>query len=197
MKLIFLLFILCIPFSYGQETKSQNLVQFNHDIRLNVIIPSNFGANFLAESYDSKVGIGTNFSFLRINNFKLGAGYDFISYIATDITRTGNIKGAQFHTAYGDIAYEIKITENLNLEPYIGYGGAKLKFKSDGRDFGNQDGNNFRIGFNTDYKLGKRFSGFVGVCYLQSKLNINTSPEFVSFYDNTKMFQLNIGLKIH
>lgn len=197
MKFKLLFFLIAIQFTYSQETENTNLVKFNHDIRLNAIIPSNFGDNFLAKANDSKLGIGTNFSFLRIHNFKLGAGYDFILYSTTDITRAGNIRSSEFHTLYGDISYEIKITDKLNIEPYFGFGGAKLKFKSDGRGFGSQDGNNFRVGFNTDYQLAKRFSVFVGVCYLHSNLEISTSPEFVSFYDNAKMIQVNFGFKIH
>ncbi|TDP03428.1 hypothetical protein [Flavobacterium sp. 245] len=197
MKLKVLFFLFFLQFSYSQETENKKPVKFNHDIRINAIIPSNFGDNFLAKANNAKLGVGTNFSFLRIYDFKLGAGYDFIPYSTTDITFAGNIKRSEFHTVYADIAYEIKITEKLNIEPYIGFGGAKLKFESDGRSFGNQKGNNFRIGFNTDYKLAKRLSAFVAICYLESKLDINTSPEFVSFYDNAKMFQFIIGLKIH
>ncbi|MFB9080918.1 hypothetical protein ACFFLS_22485 [Flavobacterium procerum] len=195
LKIIFFLFIL--QFSYSQKTENTNLVKFNHDIRVNAIIPSNFGENFLAEANDSKIGIGTNFSFLRIHNFKLGVGYDYMPYSTTDITRAGNISSAQFHTAYGDISYEIKIAKKLNIEPYFGVGGAELKFKSDGRSFGKQTGENIRVGFNTDFQLAKRLSVFLGLCYLNSNLDINTSPEFVSYYDNAKLIQVNIGLKIH
>lgn len=197
MKLKVLFFLFLLQLSYSQETENKNLVKFNHDIRVNLIIPSTFGDNFLAKASDSHLGIGTNFSFLRIHNFKLGAGYDFIPYSTTDISMAGNIKSSEFHMLYGDVSYEIKITDKLNFEPYFGYGGAKLKFKSDGRSFGNQTGNNIRVGLNTDYQLAKRFSIYFGFCYLKSNLDINTSPEFVSFYDNTELFQFNFGIKIH
>jgi hypothetical protein len=194
-NLLFSLFFL--QFIYSQETENKNLVKFNHDIRFNAIVPLNFGDNFLNESNDSYIGVGTNFSFLRIDNFKLGAGYDFIFYTTSDITRAGNINGANLHTYYGDVSYEINVLEKLNIEPYFGFGGVELKFRSSGRNFGKQTGNNLRIGFNTDYKLAKRLSAFVGICYSHYNLDINTSPEFVSFYDNAKMIQINIGLKIH
>lgn len=197
MKFKVLFFLFFIQFIYSQKTENTNLVKFNHDIRFNAIVPLNFGDNFLAKSNNSRVGIGTNFSFLRIKNFKLGVGYDYIPYTATDITRAGNIESSSFHLAYGDISYEIKLLEKLNIEPYFGFGGTKLKFKSSRGDIGNQEGNNLRIGFNTDYQLAKRLSAFVGICYLQSKMDMNTSPEFISFYDNAKMIQINIGLKIH
>lgn len=197
MKLKVLVFLFFFHFSYSQETENKNLVKFNHDIRLNLIIPSTFGDNFLAKANENKLGIGTNFSFLRIHDFKLGVGYDFIPYKTTDISRVGNIKSSEFHMLYGDVSYEIKIIDKLNLEPYFGYGGAKLKFKSDGRNFGNQTGNNIRIGLNTDYQLAKRFSVYIGFCYLKSNMDINTAPEFVSFYDDTKLFQFTFGIKIH
>lgn len=197
MKFNILFFLFFLQILHSQETKNTNLVKFNHDIRVNAIIPSNFGDNFLSEASDPNLGIGVNFSFLRIKNFKLGIGYDLLYYSTTDVSRAGNIDGSEFHTVYGDISYEIKILERLNIEPYFGFGDSKLKLKSDGRSFGNQTGNNWRIGFNTDYKLSKHFSGFVGLCYLNSNLDIKTSPEFVSFYDHAKMIQVNIGLKIH
>ncbi|KAF2331368.1 hypothetical protein [Flavobacterium daemonense] len=200
MKFKVLFFLFCsffLQFSYSQETENKSPVKFNHDFRINALIPSNYGDNFLAKANDAKLGIGMNFSFLRIYDFKLGIGYDYIPYSSTDISMTGNIKNADYQTVYGDVAYEIKITDKLNIEPYFGFGGLELKFRSDARDFGNQTGSNFRIGFNTDYKLAKRLSGFIGICYLGSKLDISTSPEFVSFYHNAKMFQFNIGLKIH
>ncbi|MBE8724150.1 hypothetical protein [Flavobacterium hungaricum] len=197
MKFKVFIFLFILQLTYGQKTENNNLVKFNHDIRVNAIIPSNFGANFLAEANDGKLGIGTNFSFLRIHNFKLGAGYDYIPYSTTDITKAGNIDGAHYHTAYGNISYEIKILEKLNIEPYFGIGDVRLKFSSSDKSFGKQTGNNIRIGFNTDYQLAKRLSVFLGLCYLHSNLDINTSPEFVSFYDNAKLIQLNIGLKIH
>ncbi|TDW51992.1 hypothetical protein EV144_101672 [Flavobacterium sp. 270] len=197
MKYNVLLFLLFLQFSYGQETENKRPVKFNHDIRINALVPFNSGDNFLAKANDPQFGIGVNFSFLRIYDFKLGAGYDYIYYNTTDITRAGNVENARFNSVYGDISYEIKIIKKLNIEPYFGIGSDKINFKSQDRNYGHQTGNDFIIGFNTDYQLAKRLSAFVGLCYLESKLDINTSPEFVSFYKNSKMLQLNIGLKIH
>ncbi|MEN2412505.1 outer membrane beta-barrel protein [Flavobacterium mesophilum] len=197
MKIKILFFLLFLQFSFGQETENKSLVKFNHDIRVNLIIPSTFGDNFLAKASNDHVGIGANFSFLRIQNFKLGVGYDFMPYSTTDVSLAGNIKFSEYHTYYGDISYEIKILDKLNFEPYFGYGGTDLKFKSEDRSFGKQTGDNLRFGLNVDYQLAKRFSVFTGFCYLKSNLNINTAPEYVSFFDNAEMFQFNFGIKIH
>ncbi|KQX15480.1 hypothetical protein ASC72_00970 [Flavobacterium sp. Root420] len=164
---------------------------------MNAIFPVNYGDNFLAKSNKANIGVGINFSFLKIYDFKLGIGYDYIYYSTTDITRAGNVDNSRYNTVYGDIAYEIKILDKLQIEPYFGLGSTKINFTSDNRNFGHQTGNDFRVGFNTDYKLNRKLSAFVGLCYLQSKLDINTTPELISFYDNSKMLQINIGLKIN
>jgi hypothetical protein len=73
----------------------------------------------------------------------------------------------------------------------------KLNFKSSDRSFGHQTGDDFRMGCTIEYKLDKTVSTFAGFGYISSSYNINTAPEFVSFYDNSKMLQINIGIKLN
>ncbi|MBF4471278.1 outer membrane beta-barrel protein [Flavobacterium sp. HJJ] len=196
MKYSILLILFCLKISYGQEKKTKALVNFKPEFSQYAIIPFNFGDNYLAKANKSNVGLGTNFSFLQVQHFKLGMGYDYIFYSITDLSKAGNVGSSRYNSFYGTLAYEIKLSNELYLQPYLGLGSINLNFKNGNRSFGHQTGTDFRIGFNFDYRLNKIISAFTGIGYVSSKYDINTAPEFVSFYDNSKMLQINIGIKL-
>lgn len=197
MKYSLLLIVFCLKMSYGQEKKTKTSLAFKPEFNLCAIAPINFGDNYLAKANKPHIGIGMNFNFIQVQHFKLGMGYDFISYSITDVSKAGNIGSSRYNSVYGLLGYEIKLSNEFYLQPYLGLGSVKLNFKSGNRSFGHQTGNDFRIGFNVDYKLDKTISAFAGLGYVSTGYNINTTPEFVSFYDNSKMLQINIGLKIN
>lgn len=195
MKYTILILLFCLKISYGQETKS--ILTFKPEFSLYAIVPNNFGDNYLSKANKTDIGLGVNFNFIEVKHFQLGIGYDYISYSITDITRAGNIENSKYNSFYGLLGYQIKLSNKFNLQPYLGLGSVKLNFKSGNRNFGHQTGNDFRIGFNTNYKLAKTVLAFAGVGYVSSNYDIKTNPEFVSFYNNSKMFQINIGIKIN
>lgn len=197
MKYCFLLILFCLNISYGQEKKTKSPSIFTEEFCLYAIAPNNFGENYLAKANKSRIGIGANLYLFQFKHFKLGMGYDYIRYSITDVSKAGNIGSSRYNSIYGILGYEIKLSNEFYLQPYLGYGSVKLNFKSGNRSFGRQTGNDFRIGFNVDYKLDKTISGFAGFGYVSSSYDIKTAPEFVSFYDNSKMLQINIGLKIN
>lgn len=197
MKYNILIIIFCLNLSYAQEKKTKPSLVFKPEFSLYAITPNNFGDNYLAKANKPHIGIGSNFNFLQIQHFKLGMGYDYISYSVTDISRAGNIGSSRYNSFYGLLGYEIKLSNDIYLQPYWGFGSVKLNFKSGDRSYGHQTGNDFRIGCNFDYKLDKTISAFAGLGYVSSNYDINTAPEFVSFYDNSKMLQINIGIKIN
>jgi len=197
MKHILFILIFCIKFSYGQEKNTKSILAFKPEFSLYSIIPNSFGDNYLSKANKPNIGLGTNFDFIELKHFHIGIGYEYINYSITDITRAGNINNTRYSTFHGLLGYEIKLSNNFNLQPYLGMGSVKLKFKSGDRNFGHQDGTNLRIGFNTNYQLTQSFFAFAGVSYVSSKYDINTNPEFVSFYDSSKTIQLNIGVKIN
>lgn len=197
MKYSILLIFFCLKISYGQEKKTEITLAFKPEFKLYAIIPNNFGDNYLAKANKQHIGIGTNFNLVQVQHFKLGVGCDYIYYSITDVTKAGNIESSRYNSFYGTLAYETRLSNQFYFQPYLGMGSAKLKFKSGDRSFGHQTGTDFRIGFNVDYKLDKTISAFAGIGYVSTKYDIKTAPEFISFYDNSKMLQINIGLKIN
>jgi len=197
MKYSILIILFCLNISYGQEKKAKSILTFKPEFSLYAIVPNNFGDNYLAKANEPHIGIGTNFNVVQIQNFRLGMGYDYIYYSITDISRAGNIGNSRYNSFYGILAYEIKLWNEFYLQPYLGLGTTNLNFKSGDRSFGHQTGTDFRIGCNIDFKLDKTVSAFAGIGFVSTNYNINTAPELISFYDNSKMLQINIGIKLN
>jgi hypothetical protein len=183
--------------SYGQDKKTKNIIAFKPELNLYLIAPYAFGDNYLAKANDSKIGVGINLNFIEVQHFKIGMGYNYISHSITDVSKAGNYKSSRYNSVYGILGYDFKLSNDVKLQPYLGLGSVNLNFKTDTRGFGHQTGNDFRIGLNVDYKLDKTISAYGGFGYVSSSYDVKTAPEFVSFYDNSKMLQINIGFKIN
>lgn len=188
--------MLCLNMTYGQEKKNKNTLTLNPEIHFYLIAPFNIGDNYLAKANDSKIGVGTTINFIQFQHFKLGMGYDYIGYSVTDVSRAGNYESSRYNAFYGLLSYEIKLSNDIKVQPYLGLGSVNLNFKSGSKSFGHQTGNDFRLGCNVEYKLDKTISAFGGFGYVSSNYDVKTAPEFVSFYDSSKMIQVNVGLKI-
>ncbi len=179
----------------SQIKNQKEELKIKGEFRIKMYVPIHIGNNFLAKSYDSNIGFGCNADLLHYNNFILGGGFDYTSYSTTDITRAGNIRNARLSSFYGNLSYKFVVNNKLNLVPHIGIGSSKIDFKSGDRNFGHQNGKDIRIGIYTDYKLNQSVGLFIELQYITSCFTINTSPEFITFYDNAKIMQLGFGLK--
>jgi hypothetical protein len=195
MNKIFLAILFFTQFMFGQEEKTK--LKFHFESRLSAIVPINLGNNYLAKSNDANAGVTIHFNFIKMSNFKLGGGYDYIPYSITDISTGANINSSRYNSIYASLAYEIPIMKKMNLEPYIAIGSSKLNLKSGSQSFGHQTGTDFRIGFNLDYALNNYFAFFIGTAFVKTKFDVNTSPEYISFYDNSSLIQINIGMKFN
>jgi hypothetical protein len=195
MNKVFLAILFCTQLTFGQEEKTK--LKFHFESRISAILPINLGDNYLAKSNEASLGVALYFNFIKMSNFKLGGGYDYIRYSITDISTGGNINSSRYNSIFVNLAYEIPILKKINLEPNIGIGSSKINLKSGNQSFGHQTGTDFRIGFNLDYELNDYFAFFMGTAFVKTKYDVNTSPEFVSFYDNSSLIQINIGMKFN
>ena len=101
MKYSILLILFCLNLSYGQEKKTKTSLILKPEFSLYAIVPNNFGDNYLAKTNKPVIGIGANYNFIQVQHFKLGMGYDYISYSITDITKAGNIGSSRYNSIYG------------------------------------------------------------------------------------------------
>ncbi len=194
-KLLFLLIFSQIGFC--QSYLSSNDFSLDTDLTIKAFFPVHFGNNFLAKSNEADVGIGLFADLIKYNEFSIGIGYDYTYYSIIDITRAGNINSSRLNCFYGNLSYFIALNEDLLLIPNIGLGSATIKFQSKTRSFGSQNGNETRFGISVNYKLSDSLVAVLGINYVGTKYIINTSPEFISFYDNSKILQISLGLKFH
>ena len=197
MKYYFLLIIFCLNSAFGQDKKTKSTLLFKPEFRIHAIIPSHLGDNYLSKANEPNIGLGINLYILECNHFTFGLGYNHIYHTITDVSKAGNIESSLYKSFFGQLGYNVKLSKELNIQPYLGFGSVRLKFKTGSRSFGYQTGNDFRIGSNFDYKIDETYSAFLGVGYVLSSYDINTSPEYISFYNHSKMIQINIGIKIN
>ncbi|GIZ09288.1 hypothetical protein FUMI01_20150 [Flavobacterium sp. UMI-01] len=159
--------------------------------------PVSFGDNYLSKANKANLGFAASVIFVHFEKIKLGIGYDYINYSVTDISKAGNYHFSRYHSVYGILAYDIKISKAFLLEPSIGIGSVDLKFKDKNRSFGEQSGTDFRIGCKGLYSFDRTFATYVGAGFVTAKFEVNTNPEFESFYDHSKMLQIIVGLRIN
>jgi hypothetical protein len=196
MKYLFYLIFACsLCFGQSDSIVTKKNPKFDAEFRIKTFLPIHFGDNFLAKSNKSALNIGLNLDLLEYNNFIFGAGLDYTYYTITDITRAGDLKTTKLKNFYGNVSYKQKVTDKIDFMPNIGAGYSLITY-SEFR-FGGQDGESYRIGVNADYKLNAFLCASIGATYVYTKYTINTSPEFVSFYDNSKILQLSLGLKFY
>ncbi|MEN9447486.1 MAG: hypothetical protein RJA25_776 [Bacteroidota bacterium] len=197
MKKIFYAFLLFLQCSFAQnEEKAEKKLSFKPDFSINAIIPFHSGTNYLADAAKSNFALGIHLNFLKYNNFLLGMGFDYVNYSITDVSKGGDLGGRNLRSIYGRLGYRQSIIKKLEINPYVGMGYANLN--SSKMRYGKQEGIDYRIGANINYKLNQHLAPFIGVCYLQSKFKVNgAAPEYVSYFDHSKMLQLIVGLNIN
>lgn len=195
MKKLFLLLFSQLVFSQANDT--QEGFRLKTDLTIKGFMPVHFGTNFLSKSNTADIGVGIFVDFIKFNKFSVGTGFNYTYYSISDVTRGGNIRSSRLNSFYGNVSYAIDINENLKIIPDLGFGSATINFKTGSRNYGSQNGNELRIGVTTNYKLSDFLYATAGLNYVSAKYYINTTPEFVSFYDNSKILQLSLGLKFY
>lgn len=199
MKKTFLLLFFATSFAFAQAEKDR-VFNFGPMVRINGIVPFNFGDNYLNDS-DSKVSFGIGLSPFEVYRFRLHVGVDHLFYktknieMAADVTRTKNT------SVYGLISYRAPLSKNLSFEPYFGGGWSGLSFKRpendlfDQYDLDEQDGAEFRLGFFLDYTVDPMASAFIGAAYVLDSYSVDTVPEYNEYFSEAQAFHISLGLK--
>ncbi len=196
MKIILLLITtLFFQVAYSQEASTADKVQFDGSFRIYGAKYFNFGNNFLAKANNDIIGFGVDFSVLKFKDFSASAGYERVNYSVTDFQKAGNISGTRLNSFNFKLLYEQELSKRFSVQPFVGIGGPTLSFRSGRRQFGKQNGTDFKIGFNTDYYISKNFAFFITTEYILSKYKIQTVPELVKFYEDANALKFSLGIR--
>lgn len=194
--LLIALLILAVN-AFSQETKAKKDFRFEPLIRVGAIYPIQFGEHSLADSHRSNPGFELSMSFFNFKNFRFAAGFDRVQYNVTERQLVGNFQNSNYTAVYGAVSYEFITTKKIAVLGDVGFGYAGVQQASGANQYGNQDGNEFRVGLFGDYRVAKYFSLFLGAHYIATKLKMETSPEYIDYYGKATQVQLSIGLKIN
>lgn len=194
-KCFFVALLLSSQLIFSQENKDVKKVNFENYFRFNFIFPIQTGNHSLAKDFKPKTGFNTNLSLVSYNNFSLVFGYQFSRYHVTNSSNIGDINRLNYSVIYGEIDYDAIVYEKLKVIPNIGYGYVNNKYKSGTRNFGSQEGTEFRLGTLVNYNFSNTFSTFIGFNYVFTNLNITTNKEFEDYFGKATRFQINLGVK--
>lgn len=196
---IYVLALLCsvVSFAQNDEKPKENAeLEFKLSSRVQLIYPMQFGNTALSKAHEPRPGISTQINVLDFQHFKAGFGFDFVTYDITNEQLIANLSTSKYTSAYVLLSYEHKLTEKFLITPNIGYGSASLDLGSRNSRFGKQSGKEFRIGGVLDYKIGRSIYAFVGLNYINNKLNVQTAPEYKSFFSKGNSIQLSLGIRL-
>lgn len=192
-----LLLLLYSGFIFAQnDTKTAKPeLEFKVNTRFQLLQPIQFGNTALAKAHKPKIGVSAQMNLLDYQNFKAGFGFDFVTYAITDKQIIANLSESKYTSAYILISYEYKLNEKICITPNIGYGSASLELGSRGSRFGKQNGNEIRIGGILDYKIGRTAYVFGGINYVTNTFDVETAPEYKSFFSKANQIQLSLGIR--
>jgi len=194
-KIFFVALLLTTQLNFCQENNDVKKVSFENYFRFNFILPFQTGNHSLAKDFEPKIGFNTNLSLVSYNNFSLVFGYQFSRYHVINSSNVGDINRLNYSVIYGEIDYDVVVYDKLKVIPNVGYGYVNNKYKSGKRNFGSQEGTEFRLGTSINYNFTKTFSTFIGFNYVLTDLNINTNKAYEDYFGKANRFQINLGVK--
>lgn len=191
-----LLFISTSCFSQIKETNQKhNKLLFKSIFKAQLIYPFHLGNNALADAHRPNLGFSMQYSFLNFNRFQFGIGTDLITYKITNKGVVANLNSSDYFAYYYFLCYDYIISKKIHINPNIGYGFSQLDLGNRNSRFGGQSGDEIRVGFKSDYKIGKATSVSLGLEYISSKYCIQTVPEYVDYFKNSERIQLSLGFR--
>lgn len=193
-----LLLLVCSGISFAQNIDKPKIrpeLEFKVNARFQLLYPIQFGNTALAKAHSPFIGFSSQLNLLDFMGFKAGFGVDLVTYKITDRQMIANLNASKYTSAYLLLSYEYKLSQKFLITPNIGYGSASLDLGSRDSRFGGQSGNEFRIGGILDYKIGKSTYVFGGINYISNTLDVETAPEYKSYFSKAKQIQLSLGIR--
>ena len=194
---ICLLWLLCSSVAFCQnDTKVvKPKLEFKLNVRVQSLYPIQFGNTALTKAHQPRIGFSSQFNVFDYQHFKAGFGFDFVTYDITNKQVVANLIASKYTSIYALISYEYAINKKFMVTSNIGFGSATLDLGSRNSRFGGQDGKEFRIGAIVDYRIGLATYVFGGVNYITNTFDIETAPEYESFFSKANQLQLSLGIR--
>jgi hypothetical protein len=197
MKTVIALLLLCCSVALAQEKEENIKAELNliANIRLQTLYPIQFGNTALSKAHKPDLGFSVQMNLLQYGHFKAGFGIDLANYSITDKEMVANLNSSNYTSSYVFVGYEYEMQPKLRIFPNVGFGAGSLELESRNSRYGKQSGKEFRIGTFVDYKIGRTSYAFAGVHYIHNTFEVETAPEYESFFSKANQIQLTLGVR--
>jgi hypothetical protein len=167
--------------------------------KLNFELVTNFyfGKNYLAKGH-ANPAIGGNFrlDFYQYNNFKLGVSLGKSTIKVSDFSIGGNINRTNINNIGVNLLYDYNISEKVSISPAIKYCGVQLRQHTNSQFYGSQNGSIAGLSVDLNYNVDKNIKLYTNIGYNRYFLNVKTSQEFQSYFDNSNAINFTFGIKL-
>lgn len=181
---------------FGQD-KKEEILKFNPHFSLGASYFNFFGDNYLSEGHrNDNYGFFIKLNALQVYKFNIGGLFDKTKLKATDKAIGGNVGTSNLNTANVYLNYNINLNNHLSIEPEIKYGGVEIRQSGIGKKLGTQFGKVYGVGANLNYKIDNSLTFFMNLNFNKFILNVKTTPEFESYFDNSNSFNISLGIKL-
>jgi hypothetical protein len=177
-------FLLVFPILVSAQSK----VKFFNEVNIAYTVPNQLENTFLKEGFKNNFGFFSEFEHVTYKKFGFINGFQINKYNVTNSSVAGNAKNATLQTIHLKLVYHLKVTNKINIDPYVGYG--FIEFRNINKTYGNS----YILGTNFNYNLYKKLSLLVGVQYNATQYDITTNAAEKLFFNSSNNLQLNIGL---
>jgi hypothetical protein len=182
--------------TFGQD-KKEEIVKFKPHFSLGATYSNFFGDNYLSEGHrNDNYGFFIKLNALQVYKFNIGGLFDKTKLRATDKAIGGNVGTSNLNTANVYLNYNINLNNHLSIEPEIKYGGVEIRQSGIGKNLGTQFGKLYGVGANFNYKIDNSLTFFMNLNFNKFILNVKTTPEFESYFDNSNSFNISLGIKL-
>ncbi len=188
--------LLITSVTYGQ-IKKEEIAKFNPHFSLGATYFNFLGNNYLSKGHrNDNYGFFIKLNALQVYKFNIGGLFDKTRLRAIDKAIGGNVRFSNLNSANVYLNYDINLNNHVSIEPEIKYGGVEIRQSGFGKNLGVQFGKLYGIGTNINYKIDNSLSFFININYNKLILDVATTPEFESYFDNSNSLNISLGIKL-
>lgn len=183
--------------TFGQN-KKEEIAKFNPHFSFGATYSNFFGNNYLSEGHrNDNYGFFIKLNAIQIYKFNIGGLFDKTRLRAIDDKAIGgNVGTSNLNSANVYLNYNINLNKHFSVEPEIKYGGVEIRQSGIGKNLGVQFGELFGLGANFNYKIDNSLTFFINLNYNKIILDVSTTPEFESYFDNSNSLNISFGIKL-